>query len=191
MAEIEDAITYLEMLERPTAPRPPPPLDVVALMRAERPTVSFYRYLYKVVGESWLWFERRRISDEALAAVINKPEIEIYVLYVRGVPAGFFELDTAERRETRLSYLGLVPEFIGHGFGAYLLQAAIDCAWLRPIARLWLTTSRFDHPRALRLYQQAGFVVYAQRRIRFEDPRLSGFLPRTLSHPLLPPLAPA
>jgi GNAT superfamily N-acetyltransferase len=96
----------------------------------------------------------------------------------------------AEERETRLSYFGLVPEFIGRGYGAYLLQAAIDCAWLRPIARLWLTTSHFDHPKALRLYQRAGFVVYAQRRVRFEDPRLQGFLPRSLSHPLLPPLEP-
>jgi GNAT superfamily N-acetyltransferase len=190
MAEIEDVITYLEMLARPAGPRPPPPLERLALMRAERPTVSFYRYLYNTVGERWLWFERRRLSDEELAALIGRAEVEIYVLYVRGVPAGFFELDTAEKRETRLSYFGLVPEFIGRGFGAYLLSAAIDCAWLRGIARLWLTTSRFDHPKALRLYQQAGFVVYAQRRIRFEDPRLSGFLPRTLSHPLLSPLDP-
>ncbi len=188
MAEIEDTITYLEMLARPSAPRPRPPLDVLALMRADPPTVSFYRYLYDAVGEKWLWFERRRLSEDELAAIIHDPEIEIYVLYVRGVPAGFFELDAREKRETRLSYLGLIPEFIGRSLGAYLLSAAIDRAWSRGIARLWLTTSRFDHPRALQLYQQAGFVVYAQRRIRFEDPRLSGFLPKTLSHPLLPPL---
>jgi GNAT superfamily N-acetyltransferase len=191
MAQIEDIITYLEMLARPSGPRPPPPLEMLALMRAENCTVSFYRYLYETVGERWLWYERRRLGDTELAGVIGSPTVEIHVLYVRGVPAGFFEFDVAEAQETRLSYLGLVPEFIGRGFGAYLLQAAIDCAWLRPIARLWLTTSHFDHPKALRLYQRGGFVVYAQRRIRFEDPRLQGFLPRTLSHPLLPPLEPA
>ena len=90
--------------------------------------------------------------------LITKPTIEIFVLYVGGVPAGFFELDAAEPRETKLCYFGLVPDFIGRGFGAYMLQAAIDRAWTaRPIDRLWLHTSTYDHPNALRVYQRAGF----------------------------------
>ena len=57
-------------------------------MRAEACTVSFYRYLYNTVGEPWLWFERRIIDDAAVATQIHRPTIEIFVLYVRGVPAG-------------------------------------------------------------------------------------------------------
>ena len=189
MTLLEDTITYLEMLARPAGRRVPAPLDKLALMRAENCTVSFYRYLYNTVGEPWLWFERRLIDEAALAAQIHKPTIEIFVLYVRGVPAGFFELDTAAPRETKLCYFGLVPDFIGRRLGPYLLQAAIDHAWSsRPIDRLWLHTSTFDHPKALRVYQQAGFVVYARRQVPFEDPRERGILPRTLTHRLLPPL---
>ena len=110
---LDDVITYLEMLERPAGRRVPAPLEKLALMRAEACTVSFYRYLYDTVGEPWLWFERRLIDDAALAAQIAKPTIEIFVLYVRGVPAGFFELDTAAPRETKLCYFGLIPDFIG------------------------------------------------------------------------------
>ena len=179
MSLLEDTITYLEMLERPARPRVPAPLDKLALMRAESCTVSFYRYLYDTVGEPWLWFERRLIDDAALAAQISKPTIEIFVLYVRGVPAGYFELDTAVPRESKLCYFGLIPEFIGRRLGPYLLQAAIDQAWVRPLDRFWLHTSTFDHPRALRTYQQAGFVVYARRRVSFEDPREKGILPRS------------
>ena len=175
---LEDTITYLEMLARPTGRRVPAPLETLALMRSEACTVSFYRYLYDTVGEPWLWFERRMIGDAALAAQIGKPTIEIFALYVRGVPAGFFELDTAAPRDTKLCYFGLIPDFIGRGLGPYLLQAAIDRAWSRPIDRFWLHTSTFDHPKALRVYQRAGFVVYARRQVSFEDPRESGILPR-------------
>ena len=151
---LEDVITYLEMLVRPEGRRVPAPLDKLALMRAENSTASFYRYLYNTVGEPWLWFERRLIDDAALAAEIRKPTIEIFVLYIRGVPAGFFELDIAAPRETKLCYFGLVPEFIGRRLGPYLLQAAIDQAWSRPLNRMWLHTSTFDHPRALSVYQR-------------------------------------
>ncbi|HJU18811.1 MAG TPA: GNAT family N-acetyltransferase [Stellaceae bacterium] len=190
MARLDDVITYLEMRARPTGRRVPTPLDKLALMRAENCTASFYRWLYAAVGEKWLWFERRLLDDAALLAQIDKPTIAIFVLYVRGVPAGYFELDTAAPDETKLCYFGLVSEFIGRRLGPYLLQAAIDEAWTRPITRFWLHTSTFDHPKALRVYQQAGFTVYARRRIAFEDPRLTGYLPRTLAHPLLPPLGP-
>lgn len=188
MTVLEDTITYLEMLERPAGRQVPVPLDKLALMRAENCTVSFYRYLYDTVGEPWLWFERRLIDDAVLAALISKPTIEIFVLYVRGVPAGFFELDTAAPRETKLCYFGLIPEFIGRRLGPYLLQAAIDQAWSRPIDRFWLHTSTFDHPKALSTYQRAGFVVYSRRPVLFEDPRESGIVSRSLSHRLLRPL---
>jgi GNAT superfamily N-acetyltransferase len=177
VSTLEDVVTYLEMRERPTGRRISAPLEKLALMRAENCTASFYRYLYDAVGAPWLWFERRLIDDTALAAQVSKPTIEIFVLYVRGVPAGYFELDTAAPRETKLCYFGLIPEFIGRRLGPYLLQAAIDQAWARPLDRFWLHTSTFDHPKALSTYQQAGFVVYARRRVSFEDPRRSGILP--------------
>ncbi len=188
MTILEDVVTYLEMLERPTGRRVPAPLDKLALMRAENCTVSFYRYLYETVGTPWLWYERRLLSDEALAAQIKKLTTEIFVLHVGGVPAGYFELDAAAPKETELCYFGLVPEFIGRGLGPFMLQAAIDRAWERPLARLWVHTRTFDHPKALGHYQRAGFVVYARRELRFEDPRLLGYLPRSLTHPRLPPL---
>ena len=188
MALLDDVITYLEMRERPTTPRIPAPHARLALMRAENCSVSFYRYLYETVGTPWLWYERRKLDDAALAAQIGKPTTEIFVLYVGGVPAGYFELDAAQPQETELCYFGLIPEFIGRGFGPFLLRAAIDRAWSRPIRRLWVHTRMFDHPKALGYYQRAGFVVYARQPLRFEDPRILGFLPRSLKHPLLPPL---
>src|SRR5437764_11174499 len=188
MARLDDTITYLEMPAKPLGPRIHAPLAKLALMQAEACTVSFYRYLYETVGTPWLWFERRLVDDASLAAILAKETTEIFALYVGGVPAGYFELDAAAPRETKLAYFGLIPEFIGRRLGPFLLQAAIDRAWTRPIDRLWVHTRTFDHPRALGYYQQAGFTVYARRPLRFEDPRVRGILPRTLRHPRLPPL---
>lgn len=188
MALLDDVITYLEMHERPRAPPVPAPFAKLALIRAEDCTVSFYRYLYETVGTPWLWYERRLLDDAALAAEIRKPTSEIFVLHVGGVPAGYFELDTAQPRETELRYFGLIPEFIGRRLGPFLLRTAIEQAWSRPIGRLWVHTRSFDHPKALGYYQRAGFVVYARQPLRFEDPRSRGILPRNLSNPRLPPL---
>src|SRR4051794_2314367 len=114
-AFLDDVITYLEMRDKPsTPPVPSPSIGKLALMQVENCTVSFYRYLYETVGAPWLRFERRLLDNDTLAAQIHKPTIEIFVLYVGGVPAGYFELDAAEPDETELCYFGLIPEFIGH-----------------------------------------------------------------------------
>jgi GNAT superfamily N-acetyltransferase len=186
MTLIDDTVTYLEMFERPAPLAAPPPFGKLALMQAEPCSMSFYRYLYETVGTPWVWFERRLWSDEALAAELAKPTTEIFVLYAGGNPAGFFELDAADPHETLLAYFGLAPEFIGRRLGPFLLNAAIECAWSRPLERFWVHTCTFDHKRALPLYQRAGFVVYARRAVKFEDPRERGILPRSLTHPRLP-----
>src|SRR5438552_1648059 len=104
MTEIDDVITYLEIHARPVLPRIPAPLTRLALMRAENCSVSFYRYLYETVGTPWLWYERRLLDDEALAAQIAKETTELLVLYGGGVPAGDFA-----RAAHALSRLALPP----------------------------------------------------------------------------------
>jgi len=185
-AEVEDVVTYLEMTERPVRPPLPMPAGKLALIRAENCTVSFYRYLYAAVGERWVWFEHRTWSNEKLAETIRSPSTELMVLYVGGVPAGYYELDRSEPEDVELAYFGLVPEFIGRRLGPWLLEQAVISAWTGPTRRFWVHTCTFDHPKAIALYQRAGFQVYDRTEVRFPDPRAGGILPRGLTHPLLP-----
>jgi GNAT superfamily N-acetyltransferase len=172
--ELEVTITYLEMLEQPArGPAQPPRLtEKIALMRAERPTVGFYRYLYNAVGEPWVWYERNQLSDEELAAIVQDEKVEICVLYYAGTPAGYAELDFRQEGEVELAYFGLIPDYIGLGLGSYLLDWAIDTAWSREPRRLWVNTCTLDHPAALPVYQKAGFMPCDQETIRIKDPRL-------------------
>src|SRR6478672_7471131 len=104
MAQLDDVITYLEMRARPALPRIPAPHAKLALIQALNCTVSFYRYLYETVGTPWLWYERRLLDDQTLAAQITKDTTEIFVLYLGGLPAGYFKLDAAAPHETELGH---------------------------------------------------------------------------------------
>ncbi len=175
--KLEVIITYLEMLRRPPARASAHRAEQVAVMRARRPTASFYRYLYETVGAPWLWYERRRLDDEALAAIVQDPAIDVEVLYVDGVPAGYFELDCHDPAQVELSYFGLVPEFIGRGLGSWFLAHAVDHAWAREPRRVWVHTCTLDHPAALGVYQRAGFEPYRREREVIDDPRRVGLMP--------------
>lgn len=173
---IETTITYLQMFEPPRRPWARPPRNGLGIVQAVRPTVSFYRYLYNTVGEPWLWSIRRKLSDEALAQIVQDDRVEVYVLYVEGVPAGYVELDRREPPDIELGYFGLIPQFIGQKLGPYLLDWAIERAWSYGPPRFWLHTCTLDHPKALSMYQQAGFVPYQSETKLEEDPRGDGWL---------------
>ncbi len=168
---IETTVTYLQMQAQPEGPALPPPPGIAALLRADRPSLDFYRYLYDAVGRDWLWLDRKRLNDGELGAIIGDPLDEIYVLYVGGVPAGYAELDRRSPPDIELAYFGLIPGFMGRGLGRFLLDSAIRQAWSYAPARLWVHTCTLDHPNALPLYQKAGFQVY-KRETGFMDPNV-------------------
>jgi GNAT superfamily N-acetyltransferase len=172
-ADFEVVRTALEMHARPARPhaRPPSLRQPVMLLRAERPTLSFYRYLYNTIGRQWFWYERRVMDDATLAACVQDDAVAVYVLYVGGVPAGLAEIDAREARDIELAYIGLMPEFIGCGLGRYLIDWAIDAAWDHEPNRIWIHTCTLDHPAALPLYQKAGFTPFGQNKFKIPDPR--------------------
>lgn len=155
-------ITHLEM-QAPPAQRVHAPLGQrLAVMRAREMPPSFYRYLYEQVGKPHHWLLRRNLSDADLAAAIHAPHVEIDVLYADGSPAGFFEIDfSLLPGEAEILYFGLTPDFQGRGLAKYFLSEAVAAAWSRQPARVLINTNTLDSPRALQLYQKAGFSPYA------------------------------
>jgi GNAT superfamily N-acetyltransferase len=173
-ALIKSVITYLEMTDRPTSPTPARPAQKIALLRAENPTVSYYRYLYDTVGQDYFWWERRKMSDSDISDVISDNNVEIYTLFVAGVPAGYGELDRRNEPDIELAYFGLFPEFIGKGLGGYFLRWMIDQAWSYDPKRLFVHTCTEDHPAAIHNYQRHGFTPYDQVVEEIQDPATTG-----------------
>ncbi|MFT3775626.1 MAG: GNAT family N-acetyltransferase [Minicystis sp.] len=174
--KIESVITHLEMLAPPATPPIPPPHDDVDIERVEKPVVSYYRYLYDTVGEPWLWGDRRKLSDEALAAIIQHPDVAVYVLWVGGTPAGYAESDGRVKGEIELAYFGLMPDFIGKKLGPYLLDWTIRTAWAEGPRRVWVHTCTLDHPSALAMYERAGFKAFKTETEIGDDPRALGLI---------------
>src|SRR5881394_834550 len=81
-------VTFLEMTAKPSALPPPQPRGRHALLKCEKPPVHFYRYLYDTIGADYYWVDRKKLSPEALAEVIQHPLNQLFVLYQDGCPAG-------------------------------------------------------------------------------------------------------
>ena len=167
-------VTFLEMIEAPVATVPASPLS---LRRIEKPQPEAYRTLFRAIGSPWLWFSRLIMDDARLAAIIQHPDVDLYVVEQDGCEVGMLELDFRERDECELAFVGLLPEMSGQGHGRWLLAEAIRLAWREGVKRVHVHTCSLDHPAALSAYRRAGFTPYKRALERFPDPRLLGFLP--------------
>ena len=86
--------------------------------------MPYYRSLYNAVGKDFHWLSRRKMSDEALAAIIGDPLNELHVLHVDGTPAGFAELDRRQPNEIEL--VSVRPDAGLHRPGAWQVVSAMD-----------------------------------------------------------------
>lgn len=151
--------TYLSMNEAPSGePRKAPRADLL-LLETKNPTLAWYRFLYTEVGKDLMWVDRNFMDDAELQAELQDPAVTIRVLFVGGVPAGYYELYAEADGSIRLAYFGLMAAFRGMGLGGWLLDQAIHEAWSRRPLRVWLHTCELDSPAALPTYLHAGFEV--------------------------------
>jgi GNAT superfamily N-acetyltransferase len=167
-------VTSLEMLA--PAPLRPEASGPWTLRREPAPGLAWYRALFARMGRDWLWFSRLYMEDEALAAIIGDPRVEVYALAVDGRDEGLLELDFREPGQCELAFFAVGADLQGQGAGRWLMNRAIERAWAGPIGRFWVHTCNLDHPAALSFYRRSGFVPYQRRVEVSDDPRLQGKL---------------
>jgi GNAT superfamily N-acetyltransferase len=148
--------TYLEMTS-PDELRPASVADPEPRVERLDCTVEFFRFLYEEVGRAYRWTDRLGWSDEMVEGHLATPGVSIWLLSWESQPAGYFELRAHDDNSVEIAYFGLLPDFIGRGWGKFLLTRAVQSAWaLRP-RRVWLHTCTLDHPAALPNYLKRGF----------------------------------
>ncbi len=169
-------VTHLEM--RGAAQTRPVSLPAGLQFGAVSADVDWYRDIFTRVGAyDWLWFARLKMSDDALADVLNDPKVEIYTLTRDGRDEALLELDFREEGACELAYFGVTAPLIGSGSGRYLMNEAIERAWAKPITRFHVHTCTIDSPQALDFYRRSGFTPVRQQVEIDDDPRLTGKLP--------------
>jgi GNAT superfamily N-acetyltransferase len=167
---VDETITYLEMTSadqlRPGRP-PPAPLELVKLDQA---AASLLRRTYARIAAPLNWQSRRTWSDAPWRQLLGRPEVHVWVARVGEEVAGVVELEAQSSGDVEIAVFGLVPEFVGRGFGGHLLTVGTRLAWglERPdgarVRRVWLHTSSRDHPNALPNYERRGFRVFRTER---------------------------
>ena len=134
----------------------------LAVIQAEIPLPPLNRFLYTAVGGPWYWMDRLGWGYRDWQKWLEQPDVETWVAYHRGTPVGFYELQRNTSQTMNMAYFGLIPEFIGQGFGGALLSHAIQCAWKHEPDHITLNTCSLDHPHALGNYQARGFKIYRE-----------------------------
>jgi GNAT superfamily N-acetyltransferase len=175
--KIAAVVTHLEMTARPALR--PDPKSAWTLRRVETPDLNWFRDLYRRVGEEWLWFSRLQMSDADLTAIIQSPLVEVHALVQDGHDEGLLELDFREPGQCELAFFGVTAKLIGSGAGTWLMNRALERAWSRQVARVWVHTCTLDHPAALAFYQRSGFRPFLRQVEIADDPRLDGTAPRS------------
>jgi GNAT superfamily N-acetyltransferase len=160
VSTIEVTRTYLEMRD---ASELRSALSVDPLIRIEpQPdcSVELFRFLYVEVGQNYHWIDRLPWTDEEIAAHLQLPENSVWLMTYDGETAGYFELRKCEDGSAEVAYFGLMPQFIGRGFGKHLLTCATQQAWADGANRVWLHTCTLDDPAALPNYLKRGFKPF-------------------------------
>ena len=158
----EGMTTLLEMLDRPQLTYTRPSRSGM-LLRLDEPSIGFYRHLQEQAGTARTRTRWANDADDELFVYLTDELVDVFVLFMGGAPAGFFELDRRSGPDVELVHAGLLPDFHGRGLGKYLVATAVETAWDEEPERVWVTTSDDDDPRGLLLYQWAGFVAVETR----------------------------
>lgn len=138
--------------------------------RASLPSPELNRFLYAAVGGDWFWIDRLSWSYRRWLLWLERREVETWVGYVSGTPAGYFELEVQGEGSVEIAYFGLLPAFVGRGLGGALLTAAVERGFELATTRVWVHTCTLDHPGALANYEKRGFRRFKEEVAEVELP---------------------
>ena len=161
---------YLEMRDRAAHARAPSPDPAASLVRAEIPSPALNRFLYTSVGGDWHWVDRLPWTWAQWMNWLDTPDVQTWVLYLRGTPAGYCELQRQAAGDVEIAYFGLLPQFTGRGLGKYLLSETIERAWDMGAQRVWVHTCSLDHASALANYKARGMTQYKEVTVMKDVP---------------------
>ena len=160
----DEIVTRLEMGsagELVPARTPPAP---IALDEAAA-SAPLLRDLYVRIGGPHGWTGRTAWSAADWERELSRPGVRAWAARVENEVAGFVELEATGDGTVGIVVFGLVPEYVGKGYGGAFLALATRLAWeLRapdgtPARRVVVESSSRDHPNALPNYERRGFRI--------------------------------
>jgi GNAT superfamily N-acetyltransferase len=132
--------------------------------RHDRASLPLLRSTYARIGARHGWATRPAWSDAQWAEWLSHPGVQPWIARIAGEVAGMVELELQPGGDVKIMVFGLVPEFVGKGFGGHLLTLGTRLAWEAehadetPTRRVWLLPPRATIRTPSRTTNGAGFV---------------------------------
>lgn len=164
MVLVDLTVTYLEMTTAGQLVAGKPPPAEISVDSVDAGALALIRETHDRIATPHHWLSLGW-SDQQWLNLLSRPGVRCWIARVGADVTGMILMERHPRGEVEITKFGLVPEWVGRGFGGHLLTLATQLAWgLGEVDRVWLGTTSIDHPHALNNYRARGFRAFRMER---------------------------
>ena len=132
--------------------------DRFSLKEANKENFDLNKFFYKQIGKRHQWVDRLIWQDKDWLKYISNENLRTYIFKIENDLVGYFEL-IFNNDDCEIAYFGILEEFIGKGFGGFLLSEALKIGF-KKANRIWVHTCSLDHPNAIENYKSRGMKIF-------------------------------
>ena len=137
------------------------PFDDLYLEKVNPPDFQLNKFFYKEIGKKHRWTDRLIWTDKSWTNYLDTLGVSTFVLKNNEDYIGYFEcIFNKDKLDCEIAYFGILEEYIGKQFGAYLLSEAIKTSFNFGAKRIWVHTCSLDHKNALKNYLSRGMKIF-------------------------------
>ena len=129
-----------------------------SLKEASKDNFDLNKFFYKQIGKRHQWVDRLIWQDKDWLKYISNENLKTYIFKRENDLVGYFEL-IFNNNDCEIAYFGILEEFIGKGYGGFLLSEALKIGFKRA-NRIWVHTCSLDHPNAIENYKSRGMKIF-------------------------------
>ena len=141
--------------------------DKSCLVKIVDPTdFNLNKFFYKQIGKKYRWIDRLSWENKKWIEYVNNKDVKTYKLIKGEELIGYFEqIFNNKKNDCEIAYFGILEEYFGKNYGAYLLSEAIKLSFQNDVDRVWLHTCSLDHKNALPNYIARGMKIFKSEKI--------------------------
>ena len=132
--------------------------DCFSLKEANKDNFDLNKFFYKQIGKRHQWVDRLIWQDKDWLKYISNENLRTYIFKRENDLVGYFEL-VFNNNDCEIAYFGILEEFIGKGYGGFLLSEALKIGF-ESASRIWVHTCSLDHPNAIENYKSRGMKIF-------------------------------
>ena len=134
------------------------PSDNFFLKEADKDKFDLNKFFYKQIGKKHEWIDRLIWQDKNWMDYISDKNLKTFILQNKNDLVGYFEL-IFNGNDCEIAYFGILEEYIGKGYGGFLLSEALRIGF-KNSKRIWVHTCSLDHPNAIENYKSRGMKIF-------------------------------